>query len=217
MPRLAVPFPAGQASGSGRFRCRLSSRPLPQCPRAPAAVAGVHSGDRLRVGCGRRPRVHCPHSGPEVSAGGADLARNLGRPRNRTPSSVRWTSGTAARCRPDGRCPPRTRPQAPEQGRGYGGRRRPTVHARPAGHGSGPRPPHTVSTAQHNLDAGGCPDQGVRRTACRSLRTRWQCPRCVRNCGRLAMVSGRLVSTVDTAAACGVAAATGSGRRTGGC
>jgi hypothetical protein len=53
---------------------------------------------------------------------------------------------------------------------------------------------------QQNLDAGGCPDQGVRRTACcRSLRTPWQCPLCVRHCGRLAMPSGRPVSPADTA------------------
>jgi hypothetical protein len=52
---------------------------------------------------------------------------------------------------------------------------------------------------QRNLDAGGCPDEGVRRTVCRRCRrTPRQCPRCVRNCGRLAMRSGRLVSTAGT-------------------
>jgi hypothetical protein len=79
-----VPFPAGHASGSGRFGCRLSSRPLPQCPRAHAAVAGVHSAGCLRVAGVRRPRLRS-HSWTPMSAGCADLARNQGRPWNRTP------------------------------------------------------------------------------------------------------------------------------------
>ena len=49
--------------------------------------------------------------------------------------------------------------------------------------------------------------QELARPVCRrSLRPPWQCPRCFGNCGRLATVSGRLVSSADTAA-CGCPAA----------
>jgi hypothetical protein len=104
---------------------------LPQCPRAPAAGAGVHSAGRLRVAGVRRPR-------PRSHSWTADLCR-LRRPGPQPRSvrgtghrgSVRWTSGSAAKCWPDGRSPPRTRPQPPEQGRDMavaGGR--PSMHAR---------------------------------------------------------------------------------------
>jgi hypothetical protein len=123
MPHLAVPFPAGHPSGSGRFRCRLSSRPLPQCPRAPAAVAGVHRAGRLR-GCG------CPQaasavraSGPSVSAGCADLARNPGV--SAEPDTAAVSAGRPGLRPGAGRTAALRRGHggSPEQGRGYGGRR----------------------------------------------------------------------------------------------
>jgi hypothetical protein len=166
MPHLAVPFPAGHASGSGRLRCRLSSRPLPQCPRAHAAIVGVHGAGRLR-GC------RCPQAASAV----AHLDRRSppaaptwpgtqGRPRNRTPRQCPPCVRDCGQVLPDGRSPPRTRPQPPEQGRGYGGRRQPTVHAAPTSYGSGRQPPHTVSTAaaeprRGRLSRRGCPPHGV--------------------------------------------------------
>jgi hypothetical protein len=97
------PFPAGHASGSGRLRCRLSSRPLPQRPHNPAAVAGVHRG-RPPAGC------RCPQAtsavvrfGPPMSAGCADLAATQGRPRNRTPRQCPrcvWKCGRVLTGRP---------------------------------------------------------------------------------------------------------------------
>jgi hypothetical protein len=85
MLHLAVPFPAGHASGIGRFGCRLSSRPLPQCPRAPAAVAWVST---VAAACGLRVSAGCVcgrRFGPPMSAGCADLAGTQGRPRDWTP------------------------------------------------------------------------------------------------------------------------------------
>jgi hypothetical protein len=76
MPQLAVPFPAGQASGSGRFRCRLSSRQLPQCPRAPAATAALRRGHGRgspeqggMAVAGGRPSMHAPQWTPTAAYG----------------------------------------------------------------------------------------------------------------------------------------------------
>jgi hypothetical protein len=230
MAVLADAAPCGPVPG--RTRKRQWTVPLTAVQQAAAAVSAypcrsVRVPCRSRgcppcrppAGCGCPQAASTVHtSGPEVSAGCAELARTPGHVRGTGhPGRVRWTSGL----RPGpGRTPPSAADTAaaPLSRAGHvavaGGR--PSMHAR--------RPRQWTPTArmqcprrQHNLDAGGCPDQGVRRTACRrSLRTLRHCPRCVRHCGRLAMVSGRLVSTADTAAACGISAATGSGRRTGG-
>jgi hypothetical protein len=181
MPHLAVPFLAGHASGSGRFGCRLSSRPLPQCPRAPAAVARVSTvpaACELRVSAGR---VRGRRFGPPMSAGGADLARNPGasaEPDTAAVSAgrpgVRPAAGrTAALRRGHGR-------GSPEQGRDMAvAGRRPSMHAPPAAAVDANRRRRCLR--RRNLDASGCPDERVRRTACcRSRRTLWQCPRCVR-------------------------------------
>jgi hypothetical protein len=178
MPHLAVPFLAGHASGSGRYGCRLSSRPLPQCPRAPAAVARVSTvpaACELRVSagcvCGRR-------FGPPMSAGCADLARNPGRPRGRTPPrcpldvrecgrllagrplSAADTAAAPLSRAGTWRSPAADRPCTPRR------RWQWTPTAADGVHGG--------ST---NLAAGGCPDQGVRRPAyCRWRRTLRQCP-----------------------------------------
>jgi hypothetical protein len=74
-------------------------------------------------------------------------------------------------------------------------------------------PPATAVDANHrtrrlrrqqNLDGGGCPDEGVRRTAFyRSLPDTAAVSAVLPELGRLAMPSRRLVSTADTAAACG--------------
>jgi hypothetical protein len=84
MPHLAVPFPAGHPSGSGRFRCRLSSSRCRsvRVPMPRSRVSTVPAACGLRGSAGR---VRCPSGEPSVSAGCADLARNPGCPRNRTP------------------------------------------------------------------------------------------------------------------------------------
>jgi hypothetical protein len=70
---------------------------------------------------------------------------------------------------------------------------------------------------QQNLDVGGCPDEGVHRTTgCRRPVDTAAVSAVRPKLRRLAMPSGRLGSTADTAAARGVSAATGSGRRPGG-
>jgi hypothetical protein len=88
-------------------------------------------------------------------------------------SSVRWTSGIAGQV-PAGRPLSAADTAAAPLSRagGDGGRRRPTVHARPPATAVDPGRRRRCLRRQQNLDAGGCPDQGVRRTACcRSLRT----------------------------------------------
>jgi transposase len=58
-------------------RCRSVRVPMPQ-----SRVSTVPAACGLRVSAGR---VRCPSGGPSVSAGCADLARNPGCLRNRTP------------------------------------------------------------------------------------------------------------------------------------
>jgi hypothetical protein len=222
MPRLALPFPAGHASGSGRFRCRLSSRPLPQRPPTHAAVsaypcravAGVHSAGRLQVASGRKAASAVAQLDRRCLPAALTWPGTQGVHGTGHRGSVRRTSGIAARyCRTAALRRGHGR-GAPEQSRDMavaGGR--PSMHA----------PPATAVDArrlqcprwQHNLDAGGCPDQGVRRTACcRSLDTAavstvvpepWPHGDGVRTAG---------VHRGHPQAA--VSAATGSGRRTGG-
>jgi hypothetical protein len=194
MPHLAVPFPAGHASGSGRFHCRLSNRPLPQCPRAPAAVAGCPPC-RPPAGCG------CPQATSAVAhVRTADVRRRptwptpQRRPQNRTPRQspldVRACDQVLAGRPPsaaDTAAAPLSR--AGDMAVASG---RPSLHAPPATAVDPGRRTRCLRR-QHNLDAGDCPDQGVRRTAgCRSPPDLVAvCPRWFRNCGRLAMVSGR--------------------------
>jgi hypothetical protein len=199
------------ASGCPAGCCRSVRVPLPQ-----SRVSTVPAACGLPVSAGR---VRCPTFGPPMSAGCADLARNPGASANRTPRQCPLDVRECGSCWPDGRSPPRTQPQPPEQGRGMDGRRQPTRPCRLTSYGSGGQLPHTASTAaaaprRGRLSRPGCPPHGGLPQPAGHC---GQCPRCVRNRGRPAMPSGRLVSTADTAAACEVAAATGSGRRTGGC
>jgi len=142
VPHLALPFPAERTSGSGPLRCRLSNRPLPPCPRAPAAAARVSTVPAPATGRG------CPQAASAV----ATLDRRC------LPAAPTWpATQRCPRNRAPRPCPPCVpgvrqvlagRPPsgadtatAPEQGGRQGGRRRPTIHARPAGDGSGHQPP----------------------------------------------------------------------------
>jgi hypothetical protein len=193
MPHLAVPFPARHASGSGRFRYRLFNRPLPQCPRAPAAVAGVHRGPAARGSRVAPGRIRCRTFGPPMSAAAPTCPGTQARPAE--PDTAAVSAG-----RPGWR-PGAGRTAAIRRGHGRSPLSRAGTWRSPAADRPCTPAPATAVDAnrrrrclrrQRNLHAGGCPDEGVRRTACRrSLRTLWQCPRCVRHCGRLAMVSGR--------------------------
>jgi hypothetical protein len=129
MPHLAVPFPAGHPSGSGRFRCRLSSRPLPQCPRAHAAVVGVHSAGRLRAAGVRRPRPLSERRTVGVCRLRRPEPRGIRGTGHR--GSVRRTSGSAAGCWPDG-CSPRGRGSPEQSGDMAVAGGRPSMHAPPA-------------------------------------------------------------------------------------
>jgi hypothetical protein len=139
-------------------RCRSVRVPLP-----PSRVSTVPAACGLR--CPQAASaVHT--SGPPVSAGCADLARNPGRPRNRRP---RQCPLDVRECRPGaaGRPPSAAdTAAAPEQGRDMaiaGGR--PSMHARPATAVDANRP-HAVSTAAAEprpgrLSRPGCPPHGV--------------------------------------------------------
>jgi hypothetical protein len=199
MPHLAVPFPAGHTSGSGRLRCRLSNRPLPQCPRAPAAVAGVHRVGRLRVAGVRRPRPRS-HIGPPISAGRADLAGTQGCPRNRTP---RQLSTGRPGLRP-GSC----RTAALRHGHGHTPLSSAETWRSPAADRTCTlrRLRHWTQAATCGLDGGGSTSTRVAvQTMVSAARHAAGCGHggsvrgALRNCGRLAIPSGRLLSTADTA------------------
>jgi hypothetical protein len=159
--------PVALGCGGGRCCCRLSSVAVPSRPHDSAAVAGVGSVGHLRPAGVHQPRPLSTRPDRRCPGGRADLSRNpAGVRRTGHRGSVRCASGIAAGCWPDGRDPPRTRPRLPIVGRGHGRRRRRNVHARPAGSGSGHRPPHAVSTAaaaprRGRLSGPGCPPPGV--------------------------------------------------------
>jgi hypothetical protein len=189
MPHLAVPFPAGHPSGSGRFRCRLSSSRCRsvRVPMPRSRVSTVPAACGLR---GSASRVRCPSGEPSVSAGCADLARNPGCPRNRTPRQcppeVRecgWVLAgrllSAAAVAPLSRAgtwrsPAADRPCTPRRRRQY------TPAACSVHGGSGTSTRAAVQTRVS-------PDGGLPQPAGHC----GQCPLCVRNRGRPAMVSGR--------------------------
>jgi hypothetical protein len=77
---------------SVRVPCRSVRVPLPQCPRAPAAVAGVRSAGHLRAASVRKPHPLSTPPDRRCPLAGADLARNPSRcPRTRTPRQCpRW-------------------------------------------------------------------------------------------------------------------------------
>jgi hypothetical protein len=147
-----VPLPAVQQAAAAVSACH-------------AAVAGVHRAGRLRVAGVRRPR-------PRSHIWTADV-RRLRQPGPEPRGvrgtghrgSVRWTSGLPPGAGRTAALPRGHRRSPPEQGGGYGGASgRPSMHA----------PPATALDAnrripclwrQQNLDAGGCPDEGVRRPA----------------------------------------------------
>jgi hypothetical protein len=166
MPHLAVPFPAGHASGSGRFGCRLSSRAAAAVSACPCRRRGCPPC-RPPAGCGVRrlrplstpPDRRCPPAAPTWPA--TQDVRGTG-----DRGSVRWTSGSAGQVLPDGRHPPRTRPQPLSRA---GTWRSPAADRRCT-----PRPatavdanrPHAVSTAAAEprpgrLSRPGCPPHGV--------------------------------------------------------
>jgi hypothetical protein len=187
---------------------------LPAVQQAAAAVspcpcrsrAGVHRAGRLRAAGVRRLRLRSqvwtadvcrlrrPGPQPRASAGPDTAAVSAGRP------GVRPGAGrTAALRRGHGR-------GAPEQGRDMaiaGGR--PSMHV----------PPAAAVEANRRMR---CPREAAQTSTRAAVQTRVSAARraaaggghcgsvrrCVRNCGRPAMPSGRLVSTADTAAACGV-------------
>jgi hypothetical protein len=175
-----VPLPAVQQAAAAVSACPCRRRGCPQCrPPAgcgcPQAASVVRAADRRCLpaaptwpgtqGCprNRTPRP-CP---PGVRECGRLLAGRLlsAAVVSAAPLSRAGTWRSLAADRP---CTPR--------------RRRPVDANRRI----------RCLRRQQILDAGDCPDQGVRRTAgCCSLRTPWQCPRCVRNRGRPAMPSGR--------------------------
>jgi hypothetical protein len=176
MPQLAVPFPAGHVGGGGRLRCRLSSVALPWCLHDPAAVAGVRSAGRLRLpvstGHVRGRRV-----GPPMSAGGADLARNPGA--SAEPDTAAVSAGRPGLRPGAGRRPPSAADTATApMSRAETWRSPTTVPARPSATTVDPGRRTRCPQRQHNLDAGSCPDQGVRRTTeCRRLPALRQCVR----------------------------------------
>jgi hypothetical protein len=190
----------GSAAGCPAEPLRSVRVPLPQCPGAAAAGAGVHSAGRLRLrvsaGRVRSPRVRtvdvCRLRRP---------GRNPGRPRNRTPRHCPpWVRdcGQVLAGRPpfaaDTAAAPRSR---------LGTWRSPAADrpCPPASDGTGRQPAPTVSTPaaqarRGRLSRPGCPPDGVlpqpaETAAVSAVRSELR---------PLAMVSGRLVSTVDSAA-----------------
>jgi hypothetical protein len=165
VPHSAVPVPVGHGCGGGRFCCRLSSRPLPQCPQAHAAVAGVP----VPAACGLRVSVR----GPRLLSTPPDRRCLSAAPTWPEPrgvhgtghrGSVRWTSGMRPGAgRPLAAADTATGPLSRAGTRRYAGGRpfMPTLPASAREANRRSRCPRW----QHNLDAGGCPDQGVRRTA----------------------------------------------------
>jgi hypothetical protein len=146
------------AAGCPAGRCRSVRMPMP-----PSRVSTVPAACRLRV----RGRVRGRTVGPPMSADCAGLARNpeaVHRTGQR--GSVHRASGIAARCWPDRRSPPPTRPRPPLSRAGTWRSPPADRPCTPAGNGSGHQPPHTVSTAaaqpgRGRLSRPGCPPQGV--------------------------------------------------------
>jgi hypothetical protein len=218
MPHIPVPFLVGHWMWRWTVVLPAVQRDVAVMSARPCRRRGCPQ-HRAPAGCRCPPAASAVHaSGPSMSAGGADLARNPGvsaEPDTAAVSTMRpglrpGAGRTADIRRGHGRRPP-------EQGGRFGGRWQPTVHARPAGYGSGHKRRTRRPRRQRNLDAGGCPDEGVRRTACcRSLP----------DTAAVSAVLPELRPPGDAVRTAGVhrghrrrlrvSAATGSGRRTGG-
>jgi hypothetical protein len=200
-----VPLPAVQPAAAAVSACPCRSRGCPPC-RPPAG---------LRVSAGR---VRCP----SVRTVGVCRLRRPGPqprpcPRNWTPRPCPLDVGIAARSWPDAAIRRGHSRGAPEQGRARGGRRRPTVHARPPATAVDANRPHAVSTAaaqsrRGRLSRPGCPPHGV--------------PPQPADTAALSAVRPALRPPGDAVRTAGVhrghrrrlrvSAATGSGRQTGG-
>jgi hypothetical protein len=143
----------GCAAGCPAWHCRRVCTTLP--PSRVSAAPGA-------CGCRCPPAASTVQaSGPSLSAGCADLARNPSRcPRNRTPRPCPrcgWACGRmlAGRPRSTG-----GHGRSPEHGRGHRGRRSPTIHAR--------RPATLVGSGRRLPTLPGCP------SACGTAAT-WRC------------------------------------------
>jgi hypothetical protein len=152
----------GSAAGCPAWPCRRVRTTLP--PSRVSAAPGT-------CGLPCPPAASAVHeSGPSMSTGGADLpATPAGVHRTGHRGSVCGASGSAAGCWPDGRCPPRTWPQAAD------------CPCTPAGCGNGPRPPPAGPRQQHLHPPGvqtRCPPHG-RPPPAETAR----CPMWLRTCG----------------------------------
>jgi hypothetical protein len=197
MAVLADAAPCGPVPG--RTSKRQWTVPLPAVQQAAAAVSVPMPQSRVSTvpaACGLRVsagRVRCPSGGPSVSAGCADLARNPGV--SAEPDTAAVSAGRPGVRPVAGRTAALRRGHdrgAPEQGRDMAiAGSRPSMHAPPATRWT--QSPSTVSAAvaepgRGRLSRPGCPpDGGLPQPAGHC----GQCPLCVRNRGRPAMVSGR--------------------------